>query len=156
MNTDPYDKPAKGLGRYVRAVAAQLGLPAVAADYELDEPATAYIALDQRSNKHRELDLMLLWHEEHGWAVAVETDPSDPAIVLAYLGDRVLPHPGAVADAVRALLAGERAGQPDPPVFRTASDLDELDDLLAAYAPAPRSRWVTVELGHGQLSRPAS
>lgn len=143
MNTDPYGKPGRGLGRYVRAVAGQLGIPAEATDYELDEPATAYIALDQRCSNHGERDLMLLWHEEHGWAVAVETDPTDPAIVLAYVGDEVLPRPAALAEAVAALLSGEPVGTSEPTVFRRARDFDELDERLTAYASryrATRSR----------------
>lgn len=134
MNTDPYGRPGKGLGRYVRAVAEELGIPSEAADHELDEPATAYIPLDQRCAPYREFDLMLLWHEEHGWAVAVETDPGDPAVVLAYLGDQVLPHPAAIAEAVGALLRGEAIGGPDPTVYRRARDHDVLDERLAAYA----------------------
>jgi len=143
MNTDPYGKPGSGLGRYVRAVAGQLGIPAEATDYELDEPATAYIALDQRCANHGEHDLMLLWHEEHGWAVAVETDPTDPAIVLAYLGGEVLPRPGALAESVTALLGGEPVGSSEPTTFRRARDVDELDERLTAYAAryrATRSR----------------
>jgi hypothetical protein len=134
MNTDPYGRPAKGLGRYVRVVAEELGIPSEAADHELDEPATAYIPLDQRCANYREFDLMLLWHEEHGWAVAVETDPGDPAVVLAYVGDQVLPHPAVVAESVGALLRDDPAGGSNPTVYRRALDHDSLDDQLAAYA----------------------
>lgn len=136
MNTDPHGRAAKGLGCYVRAVAGALGVPDVGADYELDEPTTAYIALSQRTAEHRDLDLMLLWHEEHGWAVAVETRPSDPTIVLGYVGGRVLPLPAEVAASVHALLAGERAGQPEPPSFRHAGVRDDLDERLAAHLGA--------------------
>ena len=134
MNTDPFGRPARGLGRYVRAVADELGLPPVCATYELDVPTTAYIALEHRSRRYRGHELMLVWHEEHGWAVAVETDPGDPSIVLAYVGGRVLPRPDVLAASVRALLVGGAAGRADPPVFRRA-DGDDLDDLLAAHAP---------------------
>lgn len=149
MDTDPHGKPGSGLGWYVRAVATELGVPADAADYELDEPATAYIALSQRCAAYRDLDLMLLWHEEHGWAVAVEALPTDPTIVLAYLGGRVLPHPKAVAASVATVMNGESAGTSDPIAFRRASDIDDLDDQLAAYAAAnwdhrlPQLSWVT-------------
>lgn len=137
MNTDPHGRPARGLDCYVRAVAAALGLPDVAADCSVGELATAYIALDRRSDDHRGHYLMLLWHEECGWAVAVETAPNDPAVLLAYVGDRVLPEPAAVADGVRAVLDGA-AGRSGPATFRNAADADglddQLDDLLAAHS----------------------
>ncbi|GGM80450.1 hypothetical protein GCM10012275_58880 [Longimycelium tulufanense] len=136
MNIDPYGEPGFGLGWYVRSVAEELGLPAEAASYELDEPATAYVALDERCPAFPDLDLMLLWDEENGWAVAVETHPADPAVVLAYAADAVVPPPTAVRQFVSAVTAGRAAGQTLPPAFRTAREADGLDELLAAYALA--------------------
>lgn len=136
VNESPGTEPAlsRGLAGYVRAVAAAVGVPPEAASFEVSDTATAYLGLATRWSGRPGDDLMLVWSERHGWAVAVETDPGDAPVVLAYFaGPDVAPEPAAVARFVTDVVTGARSGSasPTPParVWR-----QELAGRLAPYS----------------------
>ncbi len=126
---------ARGLRQYLLAVAAKLDAPAWFC--EVDVPAGAYVALERRLARFPEHEMALLWDERDGWAAAVESSIGDEVIVLAYLGEDVLPAPEAVVDFVAALYGEKYPGRPDPPDFRRPGTADGFDDRLAAYAGDP-------------------
>jgi hypothetical protein len=114
---------ACGLAGYLRAVARTAGVGAEATTSEVSDTATAYLALDQRSSIAPDRDLMLTWSERDGWRIAVETDPDEPPIVLAGLGDDILPTPHTVAQFVTDLLANDQASCPHSRHISTRRDL---------------------------------
>ncbi|HKS48583.1 MAG TPA: DUF6292 family protein [Amycolatopsis sp.] len=125
---------SRGLAGYVRAVADAVGVPAEATSFEISDTATAYLGLTRRWSARPGNDLMLVWSERHGWAVAVETDPGQDALVVAYLaGEGVVPEPAAVARFVTDVVTGRRSGSPRP-VFPTTAGRHELAERLARYA----------------------
>lgn len=75
---------SRGLAGYVRAVAAAVGVPGEGTESEISDTATAYLGLARRSAELPDRDLMLLWSEQVGWHIAVETDPGEEPMVLAY------------------------------------------------------------------------
>jgi hypothetical protein len=138
VDVDPNGLTARGLAGYVRAVAAELGLPPEATYHEIDErPAAAYVALDRRAPRFPHQDMALVWDEENGWAAVIETDPARKPIVLGYLGGDVLPPPIAVATFVNNVVAGIVPAQCEPPALRIAGVDDQLEIQLANYADYP-------------------
>jgi len=133
MHSKLHGEAARGLGGYVRAVAREVGVSPEAINYEVSDTATAYLALNRRTPNYPDRDLMLIWGERDGWVVAVETDPAEAPIVLAYLGRDVLPAPHAVARFVTDLVAGRNPGQATAPKLRFPSDRDDLAERLARY-----------------------
>ncbi|QKV73133.1 DUF6292 family protein [Amycolatopsis sp. Hca4] len=129
---------ARGLRQYLLAVAAKLDAPAWFC--EVDVPAGAYVALERRLARFPHHETALLWDERDGWAAAVESATGDEVIVLAYLGEDVLPAPEAVVDFVAGLYGEKYPGRPDPPDFRRPGTADGFDDRLAAYAGDPVGR----------------
>ncbi|MEV7099395.1 DUF6292 family protein [Amycolatopsis sp. NPDC051045] len=123
---------ARGLRQYLLAVAAELDAPAWFC--EVDVPAGAYLALERRLARFPGHETALLWDERDGWAAAVESTAGDEVIVLAYLGDNVLPPPEAVVAFVTGFYGEAYPGQPDPPDFRRPGAADGFDERLAAYA----------------------
>ena len=121
---------ARGLNCYVGAVAAALGLPPDAYCSEVDKLCTAYVALEHRFPGHVDLDVALLWDEERGWTVAIETLTVDDPVMLAYLGADILPDPGAVVAFVQQLVAGEIPAQRSAPALRCRGDNDGLAQRL--------------------------
>lgn len=126
---------ADGLAGYVRAVAGALRVGAEAITSEVSDTATAYLALSARSAAHPGRDLMLVWTERHGWALSVETAPTEPPALLAYLGPDVVPEPAEVADFVAGVLAGSSRSGSVPP--RVVSDRRDVGTRLARYALTP-------------------
>lgn len=107
---DPAPKPVsltRQLAVYVRQVAAAVRVPAEATGHEVTDTATAYLALDQRCHAHPDRDLMLVWDERLGWYIAVETTPTEPAEVVAYLDGDAVPPPSAVARFVAETTTGQ-------------------------------------------------
>jgi hypothetical protein len=123
---------ARGLRQYLLAVAARLEVPAWFC--EVDVPAGAYLALERRLARFPDHEPALLWDEQDGWAAAVESVTGEELIVLAYLGEDVLPSPEAVVAFVSGFYGEEYPGQPDPPDFRRPGAADGFDDRLTAYA----------------------
>ena len=95
----------QGLAGYVRAVAAEVGVPTEGTGYEVSDTVTAYLGL---SDRWAGRDLMLVWDERLGWYVGVETRPDETQLVLCYLGGDAVPTPGAVAQFVAETVAGSR------------------------------------------------
>ncbi|MGK3201115.1 DUF6292 family protein [Amycolatopsis sp. MEPSY49] len=100
----------RALGEYVRAVAAAVGVPDESTTVEISDTATAYLGLPRRWPGRPDHDVMLVWNEQRGWSLAVETDPAAPPIVLAHQGDDVVLAPEAVARFVADTAAGRPAG----------------------------------------------
>ncbi|MEQ0558010.1 DUF6292 family protein [Amycolatopsis sp. NEAU-NG30] len=129
----------RGLTGYLAAVSAAVGVGEESCTVDLDDPASAYVALDLRLARHPGRDTALLWDECHGWSLAMETHSGEDLLVLAYLGRELVPAPsrvGAFVAAVRA--AGGAAAPPAPPDLR--GDRGELLDRLLRHR---RDRWDT-------------
>lgn len=126
-----------GLSGYVRAVAAAVCVPPEATGFELSDTATAYLGLTQRWVLRPSRDLMLVWNELHGWAVAVETEPTELPVVLGYLGgDDVVPGPYTVARFVTGVVSGRRSPVACP-TFPVVDNREGLAERLNRYANEP-------------------
>ncbi|NIH81383.1 DUF6292 family protein [Amycolatopsis viridis] len=125
---------SRGLAGYLRAVAAAVGVPAEATSFEVSDTVTAYLGLSRRWPSRPGEDLMLVWSERSGWAVAVETAPDETPVVLAWFaGAEVVPEPAAVARFVTGVIEAERSTAPQP-VFAVDVGRTELAARLARYA----------------------
>lgn len=122
------------LAVYVHHVAAAVGVPTEATGYEVTDTATAYLALDQRSNARPDHDLMLVWDERLGWYVAVETAPAEGPVVIAYLDGDTVPTPAAVARFVTD--AASDAGMTRIRSIAPPTDRTELAARMGAVCPA--------------------
>ncbi|WP_370949756.1 DUF6292 family protein [Amycolatopsis sp. cg5] len=131
----------RALREYLSVTARAVGVGWESCTVDLDEPMSAYVALDRRLDRFPGRDVALLWDEVNGWAVAVETPGGERAIVLAYLGgERLVPDPAEVVALLAAVRADEHSiGQPDPPMLRTAGRHDELMACFEAFGDALRS-----------------
>lgn len=95
----------RALAAYVRAVAAELGVPAEDTGAEVSDIAVAHVLLTERSPTHPGRDLLLTWDSRDGWTLAAEVDAGGEPLVIATLrGDRV-PAPREVARLVREAIA---------------------------------------------------
>ncbi|WP_190814198.1 DUF6292 family protein [Saccharopolyspora pogona] len=76
---DPGGQAAMGFVNYVYEVARGLGVcsenPVDGIEVEFELLTSAYIALPCHAPTFPTYDLALVWDEESGWAVAIETDP---------------------------------------------------------------------------------
>lgn len=136
MDLDLDDVEIRGLREYVRLVARAVGLTEPSWLVQTGPPANAYIALEGRLPLFPTWDVALLWDEERGWALGLESMPAGDLVVLAYLCDDVLPAPEAVSTAVRDALANSAPGD-QPPVNRRGLRRDDLPARLASYASPP-------------------
>ncbi|MBB5957985.1 hypothetical protein FHS29_004593 [Saccharothrix tamanrassetensis] len=138
MELDFDDALARGLRGYVRLVTEELGLTGECSYVQAERPAGAYLALEGRLREFPGRDVALLWDEERGWSVAVETSSGEDLIVQAHLGADVVPAPRAVARWVGKLfrggLRGERNATSSQGAPREAHD--DLAGRLAPYAAA--------------------
>lgn len=128
---------ARGLADYVLAVADALHVGTEATDSEVTDTVTGYIALGARSAAWPNRDLMLVWNERVGWALAVETPPAEDDVVLAYLGEELVAEPSVVARFVGDVLDGRSAGHDRPPAPAEAGRA-ELGARLARYSGSER------------------
>lgn len=135
IERDGLGAAARGLRQYLLAIAAKLDAPAWFC--EAGPPATAYLALDRRLPRFPDHETALLWDERDGWAAAVESAGGEETVVLAYLGEDVLPAPDRVVAFVTDMYGTGYPGRPDPPDFRRPGTPDGFDDRLAAYAGDP-------------------
>ncbi|KZB85808.1 DUF6292 family protein [Amycolatopsis regifaucium] len=136
-----------GLAGYLVAVSAAVGAGKESWAMDLDHPASAYIALDQRLPRHPVRDTALLWDERHGWAFTMETHSGEDLLVLAYFGGDLVPSPDAVGRFVTAIQAA--GGASTVPVLpEPRADRDDVKARLLRYrrdiwaATAPRSHSV--------------
>jgi uncharacterized protein DUF6292 len=104
---------------YVRQVTRALGIAGECSSVDVGPPVGAYLALDGRLASHPEQDVALLWNEEDGWAMAVETGGGEDPVVVARRGGEPLPPPHAVAHWATGLLHGSGQRQ----AHRTGHDL---------------------------------
>ncbi|MGH3861159.1 DUF6292 family protein [Actinokineospora sp.] len=130
MEADLDDALARGLREYVRRA---LGLRGNSFYLQAERPASVYLALDGRLPRFPDRDVALLWDEECGWAAAVETHSGEDLIVVAYLGQDVLPTPALVAAWVARLRRGDAVGSIRPVRLRSADADDDLAGQLAAF-----------------------
>ncbi|WP_158890962.1 DUF6292 family protein [Amycolatopsis anabasis] len=125
---------SRGLAGYLREIARALDLPAEGTSFEISDTATAYLALARRTAARPDQDLMLVWSEQSGWAVAAETKPGDESAVIAYFGgDDPVPEPRRVAAFVAEVVAG-RQPRGRRPAFSTRDNRRALAERLALYA----------------------
>ena len=127
----------RGLGEYVRAVAAAVGVPDESTTVEISDTATAYLGLPRRWPDRPDHDVMLVWSELRGWSLAVETGPADDPVVIARHGDDLVPPPGTVARFVADTVAGHHTGQESPGPAATATRTS-LAERLKSYVHHPR------------------
>ncbi|WP_370942951.1 DUF6292 family protein [Amycolatopsis sp. cg5] len=120
---------ANGLKGYVSEVAMAVDVAREAVTFEVSDTATAYVGLSERRADRPDRDLMLIWSERHGWAIAVETEPDR----AAYLGgEDPVPEPAEVARFVAEVIGGDGRGQARPQ-FAITGDRDRLAGRLARY-----------------------
>lgn len=105
---------AGALERYVEKVAEALGVPRDGISFEVTDTATAYIALGCRAVAHPARDVMLVWSATQGWVVSIETDPTEPLIVLARSTGDIVQAPAVVARLVAESMG--RLGVREAPV----------------------------------------
>lgn len=128
MHPEHLRLPTSGLDGYLRSVAVAVHVPVLAVWSDVRPPATAYLPLSQRSPECPDRDLLLVWGEQDGWLIAADTAPP---IVLAYLGQDILPGPDTVRRFVADMVAGRHPGQLQPPGFHGVGDHDDLTSRLA-------------------------
>ncbi|HEX4252804.1 MAG TPA: DUF6292 family protein [Pseudonocardia sp.] len=121
----------QGLRHYVLAVADGLGVRPSAVGHVPRPRAGAYLALRERLPDFAGREVAVVWDAHHGWGLGVETSSGEDLIMLAYLGEDVLPEPDEVVAFVRTLLRGQGAGQLKPPIVRSC----DLRARLASYLP---------------------
>ena len=129
------DTPTRGLQRYVRAAAVELGLAGECWRANPGPPATACLDVDGNLPSFPGRDFALLWDEEYGWAAAVRTRPAEQPVVITYRGGDVLPPAPEVAAYVAALRRGDHPGDPRPIRLRAYGTPDDLTDRLRTYQP---------------------
>ncbi|HWN36009.1 MAG TPA: DUF6292 family protein [Pseudonocardia sp.] len=122
----------QGLRHYVRAVADGLEVRPGAVCHVPRPRAGAYLALPARLPDFAGREVAVVWDAHHGWGLGVETSSGEDLIMLAYLGEDVLPEPDEVVVFVRTLLRGQRSGQLKPPIVRPC----DLRARLASYVPS--------------------
>lgn len=126
------DSLARALRRYVQLVGEALGLSGECSYVHADESASAYLALEDRLGRFPDRDVALLWDEKHGWSAAIETHSGEDLLVVAYLGQEVLPPPRVVANWTKNLFRMEPTPRHDTPPPRFPAS-DRLHRRLASY-----------------------
>lgn len=132
-DTDRTTTLTRGLAGYLRAVAEAVEVSAEGTSFEISDTATAYLGLTRRWLGRPGDDLMLVWSELRGWAVAVETIPGEAPMVVAYFaGADLVPAPTVVARFVADVVVGSRQSGSPLPAF--PSERRKLAGRLAEYA----------------------
>lgn len=119
--SDAFRRTLRG---YLAIVATALGVGLESCMLDMDARVSAYLAVDQKLVTFPDRDVAVLWDEEHGWSVAVETHCGEDLIVLAYLdAGTVVPPADLVVRFVEELCAGHtELGRLDPPAIRRAGE----------------------------------
>lgn len=134
--------PAFGLLRdYVESVAAEFGVGLESCTIDEDTPVSAYVALDLSLPHLPDRDVALLWHEERGWAVGVETRGGEDVVIVRHLGESVCPAPARVARFVSTVRTETpaRPAENRSAILRRAGSHDELAELLREHRRSRRS-----------------
>jgi hypothetical protein len=95
---------AAELRRYVEAVATAVGVEPAATWVDHGSPATAYVALADHSPSDPDRLLMLQWHHDQGWALAVEPHGAEAPQIIATWPETIFPEPAALAKDMRQAL----------------------------------------------------
>jgi len=128
----------RGLRRYVDLVTRALGITGECSYVEVRRPFAAYLALDGRLARFPDQDVALLWDEEHGWAMAVESHSAEDPLVIARRGGEPVPHPDAVAAWAIDLLQDQHDSGPVH-ALPTPSRVEDIVGELMTYAAAALS-----------------
>ncbi|MEV4602959.1 DUF6292 family protein [Amycolatopsis sp. NPDC049253] len=113
------------------AVSAAVGVGVESCTVDLDDPVSAYVALDVRLRRRPGRDTALVRDERHGWSFAMETHSGEDLLVLAYLGGEVVPEPIAVRRFVAGVRSADAVPVPVPP--EPGGDRGELVARLLRY-----------------------
>ncbi len=110
FGSDPYHRALRG---YLATVANALGIGMESCALDIDTPVSAYLAVDHKVLAFPDRDVAVLWDEERGWSVAMETHSGEDLILLAGLGgDTVAPPAEIVARFVEDVCAGKATDDP--------------------------------------------
>jgi hypothetical protein len=122
-----------GLRAYAASVAQAVGVGLESCSLEADEQATIYLAVDNRIAGFTGRDAALLWDEQTGWAVAVETASGEDLILVAVHHADLLPAPAVVARWFAQVAEGSVHSVT---VCKRRVDRAVLKCRLAQYVPA--------------------
>lgn len=110
FGSDPYHR---ALRAYLATVAGALGIGMESCALDIDTPVSAYLAVDHKVPAFPDRDVAVLWDEERGWSVAMETHSGEDLILLAELGgDTVAPPAEVVARFVAEVCGGRTTDDP--------------------------------------------
>lgn len=121
---------SRGFEHYVELVAEAVGADPDAWACRSESPREAYIAVDRDIHMFPGREVALLWNEESGWAVGVETRSGEDIILLGYLGGDLVPAPSVVAAFTEHFGEKGLPGQWDHPRGSGRS----VDESLRRYA----------------------
>ncbi len=130
------EQAERGLRAYAHQVATAVGSGPESAVAELEPEPNIYVALSARSAAYPDDDAALVWNDQHGWAVAIESGSgAGPQLVVTdHLGPDLLPAPVVVARfAAEVLARADRTARPRPP----RTDATHLIARLRGYRPDP-------------------
>ncbi|WP_344427665.1 DUF6292 family protein [Amycolatopsis minnesotensis] len=132
-------RTAPALRAYLGAVARTVGVGLESCTVDLDEPVSAYLAVDGRHPRFPDRDVALLWDERSGWAAAIEPHSGEDLTVLTYLGGSTsVPTPDTVARFTTAVMSGQTtSGQPGPPDLAATSRVSLRTELGVYTVPYP-------------------
>jgi hypothetical protein len=127
------DTLVAGLRAYAASVAKAVGVGLESCCLEADEQATIYLAVDNRVTGFTGRDAALLWDEQTGWAVAVETASGEDLLLVAVHHADLLPAPAVVARWFAQVAEGSLQSVT---VRKRQVDRAALARRLAQYVPA--------------------
>jgi hypothetical protein len=106
MELDFDDSALRSLRAYIRLVGTSMGLSCDCVCVLTERPVSVYVAVDGHLPRHPDRDVALLWDENTGWSLAVETASGEDLIVVADMGPEIRPAPALVAAWASRLLGG--------------------------------------------------
>ncbi|MGW4394149.1 DUF6292 family protein [Amycolatopsis nivea] len=116
LTTDHEYRLLCGMSGYLDAVSVAAGVGPESSTIDFDSPMSAYLALDGQLAVHPGRDTALVWDERHGWSFTIETHSGEDLLVVAYLGDDLVPPPSRVREFIRTIRARtRRTPSPAPP-----------------------------------------
>jgi hypothetical protein len=126
------DTLVAGLRAYAASVAEAVGVGLESCSLEADEQATIYLAVDSPVAGFTGRDAALLWDEQTGWAVAVETASNEDLILVAVHHADLLPPPAVLARWFKQVAKG---GVRSVTVGKHQVDRAALKRRLSPYIP---------------------
>lgn len=135
MDVNQPGAPMRGLYRYVTLITREISQHPSAFCYENGKRIEIYLPLSRRLSRYPDRDAALLWDEENGWSIGIESGCGEDLVIMAYLSYDILPPPAVVAAFVSTFDdSGTDISQCELPAFRKANDDDDLHQRLTAYA----------------------